>query len=59
MPRISSAEEILKGLRRKGVADAAMVEIDPLETCRADDLTPDWYERKMRQNLDALAKGRP
>ena len=52
---VTSAEEILKGLRRKGVADAAMVEIDPLETCLADDLTPDWYERKMRQNLQNLA----
>lgn len=52
---VTSAEGILRELRRKGVPDAAMVEIDPLETCRAEDLTPDWYERKMRQNLRNLA----
>lgn len=53
---VTSAETVLSNLRRNGVADAAMVEIDPLETCRADELNPGWYEKKMRENLDALAK---
>ena len=51
----SSGEALRKELVAKGVADAALVEFDPLETVRPDDLTPDWYERKMRENLKALA----
>ncbi len=49
------ARRIVEELARKGVADAAVVEIDPLETARESDLTPGWYEAKMRANLAALA----
>lgn len=50
-----SAEAILKELkRRSNLADAALVEIDPLETVTPSALTPDWYEKKMRANLEAL-----
>ena len=52
----TSAKTVLDELRRKGVADAELVEVDPLETAPPSALTPDWYERKMRANLDALAK---
>lgn len=52
----TSAKTVLDELRRKGIADAALVEIDPLETASPSELTPDWYERKMRANLEALAK---
>ena len=45
---------LLEQLKRKGI-DAAFVEIDPLETADADDLTPDYYERKVRQNVERLA----
>jgi ABC-type Zn uptake system ZnuABC Zn-binding protein ZnuA len=52
-----AAETVLKELRRDGrIPDAATVEIDPLETCRPDELDAGWYERKMRANLEALAK---
>ena len=37
------------------VPDAALVEIDPLETVMPQALTPAWYEERMRANLDALA----
>jgi ABC-type Zn uptake system ZnuABC Zn-binding protein ZnuA len=55
-PANTGAQAILRELHRKGVADAAFVEIDTLETT-ADpaDLTADFYERRMRANLDALA----
>ncbi len=43
-------------LEAEGLKDVAIVELDPLETAAAADLTPDWYERKMRANLEALAK---
>jgi ABC-type Zn uptake system ZnuABC Zn-binding protein ZnuA len=34
-----------------------VVKLDPLETCAdPDDLTADWYVRKMRQNIDALVE---
>ena len=50
----TSAKTILDELRRKGIADAELVEIDPLETVTPDALTAEWYEMKMRKNLEAL-----
>jgi zinc transport system substrate-binding protein len=55
-PQNSSARVILDELKRHGIKDAAFVEIDPIETAPASELTPDLYERKMRANLDNLAK---
>lgn len=53
----TSAKAILDELRRDGaVPDAALVEIDPLETVTPAALTPAWYEERMRANLDALAR---
>ena len=52
----TSGETLRKELVNKKVKDPVLVEIDPLETVRPDELTPDWYEKKMRANLDALAK---
>ncbi|HXD89062.1 MAG TPA: zinc ABC transporter substrate-binding protein [Urbifossiella sp.] len=50
----TSAAAIVKELQRRGIADAALVEIDPLETVTPNALTPGWYEAKMRSNLAAL-----
>lgn len=50
----TSARTLVERLKARGVSDAVLVEIDPLETVRSDDLAADWYERKMRANLDAL-----
>ena len=55
--RNDSAKTILEELQHRGVKDARFVEFDPLETVKPEDLTPDWYERKMRQNLQNLAGG--
>jgi len=55
--RESSAKAILDELRRSKVAnlaDAALVELDPLETVSPAALSPDWYEKKLRANLEAL-----
>jgi zinc transport system substrate-binding protein len=52
-----AAETLIKELKRGNrIPDAATVEIDPLETCRPDELDAGWYERKMRANLEALAR---
>lgn len=51
----SSAQRILDELRRQGVEDPVLVEIDPLETARDEDLSTGWYEAKMRENLTNLA----
>jgi ABC-type Zn uptake system ZnuABC Zn-binding protein ZnuA len=51
----SSANEVVKELRHKKVPDPTLVEFDPLETV-AGELTADWYETKMRANIEALAK---
>lgn len=51
-----SGHELVKELQRRGVPDPVLVEIDTLETAPLQDLTPDWYERRMRANLEALSK---
>lgn len=52
----NSGEALKKELAAAGVVDPVLVEFDPLETVRPDELTPDWYERKMRDNIDRLAE---
>jgi ABC-type Zn uptake system ZnuABC Zn-binding protein ZnuA len=52
----NSAETLRKELATSGVKDVILVEFDPLETVRPDELTADWYERKMRANLETLSK---
>lgn len=53
----TSAKAILDELHRgNAVPDAALVEIDPMETVTPAALTPAWYEERMRANLDALAR---
>ena len=53
----NAAKTILSELRKDpALADADVVEIDPLETVKPDELTADWYEKKMRENLDRLHK---
>jgi ABC-type Zn uptake system ZnuABC Zn-binding protein ZnuA len=51
----TSAKTVLDEVKRKGLADAALVVIDPLETVEPAALTPGWYEEKMLKNLEALA----
>jgi ABC-type Zn uptake system ZnuABC Zn-binding protein ZnuA len=53
-PTHTSARTLLTELKRHGV-EAAFVEIDPMETAEAADLTPDYYERTARANLMRLA----
>jgi hypothetical protein len=43
-------------LRHQKVPDPVLVEFDPLETVVPEQLTADWYEARMRANLEALAK---
>ena len=52
----SSGEALRKELIANGVTDPVLVEFDPLETVRPTELTPDWYEKKMRENIDRLAE---
>ena len=50
-----SAKTVLDELRHRGLVNAAFVEFDPLETVVPADLSPEWYELKMRENLKNLA----
>lgn len=51
------AKALLQALHDKGVKEVELVEVDPLETASLEDLKdPEWYEKKMQQNLDALQK---
>ena len=58
-PRTSAAATILAELKKKGKTDVALVEIDPLETAKANELSADWYVKKMRQNLKNLSEKLP
>lgn len=51
----TAAEQIVKELKTRGIADPVMVVIDPLETATAEEMKPTWYVDKMRANLEALA----
>lgn len=50
-----SAARLLDELKRAGVEDPVLVEIDPLETAQESELHTEWYVMKMEQNLKALA----
>ena len=52
----TAAETLRTELTKAGVKEVAIVIVDPLETCNADELNAGWYERKMRENIDTLAK---
>jgi zinc transport system substrate-binding protein len=49
------AQLLTEGLKRNGVA-AELAEFDPLETADPRELNAGWYERRMRENIDNLAK---
>jgi ABC-type Zn uptake system ZnuABC Zn-binding protein ZnuA len=52
-----AASTLLEQLHRKGVEDAVMIELDPLETVSSGEaVDAGWYARKMKANLDTLAK---
>ena len=52
----ASPKLLKEALEAGGLKDVAIVEVDPLETVTPAEMTPDWYERKMRMNLENLAK---
>jgi zinc transport system substrate-binding protein len=47
---------VTEALVGKGIAKPVVIELDPLETATREELTLDWYEKKMRANLTTLAK---
>lgn len=58
-PQYSSntgADALLRELKRQGIEDPQFVPLDPMETADAADLTPDFYERHIRANIDNLVK---
>jgi ABC-type Zn uptake system ZnuABC Zn-binding protein ZnuA len=57
-PAHNSAAKIrdaLRGLKERPV-EAEFAEVDPLETCQEEDLSPDLYEKVMKRNLTELAR---
>ena len=53
----NQAQRLLDTMRTAGVTDPEVVVVDPLETVGAGEpLDAGWYERKMRENLDNLAR---
>jgi zinc transport system substrate-binding protein len=53
----SSANQVVQELRNKKVPDPTLVEFDPLETATPGDLSnAEWYETRLRANIEALAR---
>lgn len=52
----NAGQSLVTVLKQKGVPDPVLVELDTLETVAQEQLTPGWYEAKMRANLAALAE---
>lgn len=52
----TSAKTILDMLKQRGISDAEIIVIDPLETATESEFNSGWYEAKMRQNLETLAQ---
>ncbi|MBL8794649.1 MAG: zinc ABC transporter substrate-binding protein [Planctomycetia bacterium] len=52
----NTGKVLLNELKVKGVADPQIVEIDVLESASANELKPDFYERKLAENIDKLAQ---
>lgn len=55
-PTNTGADALLRELKRQGIQDPQFVPLDPLETADQADLTPDFYERHIRANIDNLVK---
>lgn len=55
----STANALLNELKAKGIKDVSMVEVEILESVPRADLTPDYYEKKMKKNIEDLAKAMP
>ncbi len=54
--KLGAVNTLKQALAQAGVANAAVIELDPLETATPEELTADWYERKIRANFEAVAK---
>lgn len=52
----ASADSLMEAFKKSSVENVVAVEIDPLETGNPDDLGADFYIKKLKQNIDALAK---
>lgn len=52
----TSAKALLAELKSRGLAGAEIIVLDPLETATESEFNAEWYETKMRKNLEALAK---
>jgi zinc transport system substrate-binding protein len=51
-----AVKTLQEALKLKGISDPIVIELDPLETATHDELTPGWYEAKMRTNIAAISK---
>ena len=60
-PKEGSVYLLVKELNKVLPKDepATVIELDPLETARPEDLSAEWYEAKMRENLEVLKKALP
>lgn len=52
----NAAQVLVKELRLKGIPEAEIVEFDVLESATPDQLTLDYYETRMKDNIHKLAK---
>lgn len=53
----NAIQTIQRELKAKGLPEITVIQVDPFETDTSTTPSPDTYEKKMRANLEAIAKG--
>jgi ABC-type Zn uptake system ZnuABC Zn-binding protein ZnuA len=54
-PTNTAATTLLREIQKKGVPEAEFVVVDPMETVARDELAPEFYEQRMKTNIEHLA----
>lgn len=55
----ASAKTLKDELGKEGLKDIELIRVDPLETGQPAKMNKEWFEKKMRENIDNLAKVKP
>jgi ABC-type Zn uptake system ZnuABC Zn-binding protein ZnuA len=58
-PKEGPAVALVNEMKKKGYTDVEVIEIDPLETADESELSAEWYEKKMRENLENIKRHLP
>lgn len=58
-PKEGPAVALVNEMKKKGYTDVEVIEIDPMETADESELSAEWYEKKLRENLETIKRHLP